>query len=583
MARREMAGARRDLKKRTTVRKKSSAAEVIREATRLLLRGEHERARQILAAAIEREPENVALLTRYGDALYRAERVTEARDAYRRALAADEEQVQAWYGCGMAEFSYEEYAHAIECFRQAVRLAPRDRELRLWLGRALFGMGDVDAAMKEWETAANSRNAAERRIALRLIASLIPQSPRHGNADVLRMRKRWTIVEAKSERARHVRLAARARSKEKLRIGYVSSFFHHRNWMKPVWAVINSHDRAAFEIHLFADQGLPSSESGYLSGSGDRIHEITQLTNAEAAREIAKAGVDVLVDLNGYSSAERLGIFRWKPAAAVVGWFNMFATTGIGEFDYIVGDAAVIPEEEERFYSERVLRVSGTYIAFRVLYPVPEVTAPPCLQAGRITFGCFAPQYKITDEMISTWSQILGGAPQSRLLLKSTCLEKAANREAVMERFVRHGIGGERLILEGPEEHYKFLEAYARVDVALDTFPYNGGTTTTESLWQGVPVLAMDGDRWVSRTSKSPLRAAGMDDWVMRSKEEYVRRAVDLANSGATGEMLAGMRSEMREKLLGSRACDAVGLCRELEAHYRHAAEAIRPSRRLKC
>jgi predicted O-linked N-acetylglucosamine transferase (SPINDLY family) len=185
--------------------------------------------------------------------------------------------------------------------------------------------------------------------------------------------------------------------------------------------------------------------------------------------------------------------------------------------------------------------------------------------------------------MISTWSRILSGAPQSRLLLKSTCLEKAANREAVMERFARHGIGGERLILEGPEEHYKFLEAYARVDVALDTFPYNGGTTTTESLWQGVPVLAMDGDRWVSRTSKSLLRAAGMGDWVVRSKEEYVRRAVDLANSGATGEMLAKMRSEMREKLLGSRACDAAGLCGELEAHFKYAAEANRPPRGAKC
>ena len=550
---------------------------MIREATRLLLRGECERARRILARAIKSAPENAALLTRLGDALYGAERVAEAREAYRRALAVDAHQVQAWYGCGMADYAFAEYARAIECLRRSVELAPRDMDARIWLGRALFGLGELDAAMEEWGAGAKSRDARERATALRLIASLIPQSLQHGNAEVLRVRRRWAKMAARSEHARHLPLAVKTRRGRKLRIGYVSSFFHHRNWMKPVWGVINEHERAAFEIHLFADQGLPSAKSGYARVSDDRVYDITRQTNAEAAQGIAKAGIDVLVDLNGYGSPERLGIFMRKPAPVVMGWFNMFATTGISEFDYIVGDPAVIPAAEERFYSERVLRVSGSYIAFRVLYPVPDVAPPPCVSAGHLTFGCLAPQYKITEEMIKAWSEILRAAPGTRLLLKSTCLEQAANRAAVGERFASQGVGAERLLLEPPAEHYRFLKAYARVDIALDTFPYNGGTTTSEALWQGVPVLAFDGDRWVSRTSKSLLLAAGMSDWVRASKEDYVRRAVELANSRQTPELLAKMRAGMRERLLASKACDARGLCRELEAHYVRGAESAGP------
>jgi protein O-GlcNAc transferase len=548
----------------------------IERATRMLVRGDHERARDLLSAAAEREPENGALQARYGDALYQGEQIREARAAYRRAIALDEGEFQAWYGCGAAEYALEAFSAASECFHRAAELAPSDAEVRIWLGKALFEMGVVEAAIREFEIAANGKDRETRWRALCLIGLVIPGSPRHGNAEILRARKRWAELAAKSERmGRASRTPAPriAKAKRKLRIGYVSSYFHHRNWMKPVWAVINNHDRRAFQIHLFAHGGMPSGESGYERNSEDTIHEITNLSNAQAARRIAAAGIDVLVDLNGYSEPLRLGMFMRKPAPVAVGWFNMFATTGIRAFDYIVGDASVIPPEEERFYTERVLRVSGSYLAFRVLYPVPPVVAPPCMTNGQISFGCLAPQYKITDEMIATWARILKGAPQAGLRLKSQCLNEAGNREAVHARFTRHGIASERIALERPEEHYEFLRAYDRMDIALDTFPYNGGTTTTEALWQGVPVLAVDGDRWVSRTSKSLLLAAGLGDWVMPSIDAYVRRAVELANSRQTPGELRELRPGMRERLVASKACDAAGLCRELEEHYRRAAE----------
>jgi protein O-GlcNAc transferase len=280
---------------------------------------------------------------------------------------------------------------------------------------------------------------------------------------------------------------------------------------------------------------------------------------------------------NGLKDAPpALGIFMLRPARKIVGWFNAYATSGIRAFTHIIGDAAVIPSSEERFYTERVLRVSGSYLAFSVLYPVPPVVPPPCLRNGYLTFGCFAPQYKITPRVIDAFAQILRSAPSARLLLKSSFLHDSGNRAAVLEKFSRKGISPERLLLEGPEEHYKFLKAYSRVDLALDTFPYNGGTTTMEALWQGVPVLAFRGDRWVGRISQSLLCAAGLLDWVEPSRAGYIRRAINLAQASGTTRALADLRTRMRENLSRSAACDSANLCRQLEEHYRALAQRER-------
>jgi protein O-GlcNAc transferase len=228
----------------------------------------------------------------------------------------------------------------------------------------------------------------------------------------------------------------------------------------------------------------------------------------------------------------------------------------------------VIPAAEERFYTERVLRVSGSYLAFSVLYPVPPVEPPPCLRSGRITFGSLAPNYKLTDDVLSAWARILRAAPRSRLLLKNTCMDDPSNQAALLSRFARYGIPPERVGLEGSAEHYEFLKAYGRVDIALDTFPYNGGSTTAEALWQGVPVLAFHGDRWVSRMSCSTLLAAGLSEWAAASLEAYIERAIALANSTDTPAMLAALRSRLRDGLSASQACDTAALCRELEEHY---------------
>jgi predicted O-linked N-acetylglucosamine transferase (SPINDLY family) len=289
--------------------------------------------------------------------------------------------------------------------------------------------------------------------------------------------------------------------------------------------------------------------------------------------EIEQMEIDLLVDLNGYSTMGRLPLFAMRPAPVIAGWFNMYATTGIDNYDYLIGDDVVIPLEEEIFYCEKIVRVPGSYLTFEVTYPVPPVVDPPCLTNQTITFGCLASQYKITDEVIEVWSRILQQVPDSLLILKNGALGAPGVQDFVHRRFERHHVSPTRIQLKGPSNHYQFLESYGEIDIALDTFPYNGGTTTTEAIWQGVPVVAFSGDRWVARTSASILQSAGLGELVGNGVEEYVSLAIRLADSP---DRLSDPRRNMRSRLLESAVCDTRSFARNMERLYSQMLTEIR-------
>ncbi len=485
--------------------------------------------------------------------------------AYRRALSADPSLYEAWYGLGCASASLFAYGDAVAALRRVVGHRPDAAGARCNLAEALFQLGQVDEAVTEYRLAAERGDPEVRAIALAALACIAPGCPGMDHAAVRQARQDWVASIAGGV---HAVGPAPRRVHGKLRVGYVSAFFGARNWMKPVWGVINRHDRERFEVHLLSDGGDPSAGSGYVDHAEDRIWRIGGLSNGDLARRVREAELDVLVDLNGYSRQARLELFAQRSARLQVAWFNLYATSGLAGFDLLVGDAAVVSAEEESSYSERIVRVPGSYLAFEVRYPVPDVAPPPVLRNGWLTFGSFASAHKITDPVVAAWSRILLGAPTARLLLRNQLLDEPSNRLALLARFAARGVAPERLLLSGGAEHFDFLRGYDAVDIALDTFPYNGGTTATEALWLGVPVLTFNGDRWASRTSRSLLLAAGLSEWVATDAADFVGRAVALAQSENTPRMLAGLRSGMRERLRASTACDCAALCRSLEAIY---------------
>jgi protein O-GlcNAc transferase len=421
----------------------------------------------------------------------------------------------------------------------------------------LFELGQTDEALALFRQAALGDKPELPRA---MIAVVIPGSPTSDNQAVL---------DARLAFARDLprpRAARRRTRHDRLRVGYLSSFFHRHNWMKPVWGLINQHDRNDIDVHLFSDAPASAIQYGYRPHPADHFYDISGDTNDAAAERIEAANIDILVDLNGYSAMQRLPILAVKPAPILIGWFNQFATTGMPVYDCLIGDAEVIPANEERFYRERIVRVPGSYLTFEVGYPVPDIAPAP---KRHLTFGCLAPLYKITPDVIATWSRILRAAPATTIVLKGTALAGQDERRYVHGAFAANGISTERVRLEGPADHEAFLETYDAIDVALDTFPYNGGTTTTEAIWQGVPVLTFQGDRWVARTSASILRAGGLGDFVARDVEDYVGRAIALATASDTPAMLSELRRTMRERLTRSPVCDTPGFARHMEAIYR--------------
>jgi predicted O-linked N-acetylglucosamine transferase (SPINDLY family) len=220
------------------------------------------------------------------------------------------------------------------------------------------------------------------------------------------------------------------------------------------------------------------------------------------------------------------------------------------------------------------VRVPGSYLTFEVTYPVLPVADPPCLANGAITFGCLASQYKITSEVIGVWSRILRQVPDSTLILKNAALATPGVREFGHGHFERHAISPARIRLEGPSDHYRFLEVYGEIDIALDTFPYNGGTTTTEAIWQGVPVVAFSGDRWAARTSASILRAAALSELVGQTLEDYISLAISLANST---DRIVDLRRNMRSRLRESPVCNTESFARNMERLYMLALSEPRP------
>jgi protein O-GlcNAc transferase len=501
------------------------------------------------------------------DRAHLAKNYAEAVQLYRSALAENPTLFEAWYGLAAASASRLEYGDAIATYRLALALRPHEVGLRVNLASALFALGYVTDAVKHYQFAAAAHDADARTMSLRNLACIAPGDPALDDEAILDLRRAWAAQEAAGIRPRQPR---RARG-ERLRIAYYGTFFAKRNWMKMYMGVLNSHDRSRFEVNLIVDGDLPTAASGYRDHDSDRIWQVAGVPNDDLANHIAAAGIDVLIDLNGYSHQARLPLLLHRAAPVQIAWNGMYGTTGFPCVDVLIADDAALPRGEERRYTERIHRVRHTYLPFHVFYETPDVTPPPSLRSGYITFGSLNSAYKLTPQTLTAWSQILHSIPGARLLLRNAALDHGSNRADLVARFAGLGIPAERLTLLGSAEHTEFLRTYEQIDIALDAFPYNGGTTTVEALWQGVPVLTMNGDRWAGRTSCSILTAAGLGGWIAPDLPRFVDRAISLARAD-----LAPARARQRAMIAASPACDTASLCRELEEIY--VAEAERSS-----
>jgi protein O-GlcNAc transferase len=534
---------------------------------RLLESGEAAEAAHYLNLAADASPNNPDILEKLAKAYHRSAQYLPALKTYDRLIDLDAATAEIWCATGNVLKDVGEYAQAIAAYENSLKQDGSNPEAHHNLAQVLYRLGDVDRAVCHLELAAEKSNAIASWISL---ATIIPGAPGADFRRILEVRTKVAskLADLTGSPGMTSALNGRPKHHNPPRLGYLSAFYHSANYMKPVWGLINQHDRSAFQIHLFSDSPSGQRWQGYERHPNDQAHETATLDNDQLSALIRSLQIDILVDLNAYSSAERLALFLDHPAPITIAWFNMYATSGLPGFDYIVGDDEVVRSCEEPFFTEKIFRLPMSYLTFQVDHPVPSVGPPPCLENGYLTFGSLASQYKLTPPVLDAWANILKRTNGTHLFLANAALKSIYNRRYVADQFIERGVSGDRIIMCGPSDHITFLRYYERIDVTLDPFPYNGGTTTMEAIWQGVPVLTFDGDRWASRTSQTLLRRTHLKEFVTGDVEGMVDLAVRIAHSPHIAQRLADLRRHMRAELRASPACDVRGLARAMEQFY---------------
>ncbi len=346
----------------------------------------------------------------------------------------------------------------------------------------------------------------------------------------------------------------------RLRIGILSSDLRRHSVSYTFEPLLEHCDPQQWECVAYAN-GLETDEvSGRMLDRFDRYHAIAHLTDAEVADRIEADRIDILIALAGHTAGHRLGVLAYKPAPIQVDW-GALATLGLEQVDYRVTDAIQDPPVSQRYYREQLVYLADGCVCYRPEDSAPDVGALPMHRHGAVTFGSFNNLAKINDRLVALWSQIMRAVPDSRLLLKFPGSGDPLLAATVRKRFQDVGIEAERVgVVRYCHTWTDHLACYQQVDIALDAYPFNGGVTTLESLFMGVPVVSRYGDRCPSRMGLYYLSHVGLESLAAESEIDYVKRAVALATHP---DLLERLRSSLRARLLSSPLCDGQRYARQ--------------------
>ena len=363
-------------------------------------------------------------------------------------------------------------------------------------------------------------------------------------------------------------------SGRRLRVGYVSADLRQHSVALFAEPLLAAHDHASVELFCYAEAALPDAVTDRFRSLADHWRSTVGVADAAMADMIREDCIDILVDLGGHTAGNRLLVFARKPAPVQVAYLLGHGySTGLSAMDAFLADAMLAPPGADTLFSERIIRLPRIPLAYAPPDGMPPVGPLPALANGFVTFGHFGRPERLNDDAIAAWALILQKMPGSRLVLNNMPFREPAFCDLYAARFAAHGITRERLDLVCTEPQSLTWKKYGEIDIALDPFPHNAGTTTIEALWQGVPVISLAGRPSVGRFGAMILHAVGMDEWVSDDIGGYVARSVAVATDLST---LAQLRSELRPRVAASPLCDAAGLAREVEAAYRALWDAWR-------
>lgn len=556
----------------------------------------------VLRRALSVRPDLAPALSNYGAALNRLGQFSDALDVLMAALKLNKSDPYTFVNIGNSLRFLGRDSNAIDMYNQALALDPGMKEgsvnicnvynknnlfdasftisselierepkyvkAHSVMADALIGLGRIDDAKAAAESVIAIEPASI--TAQALLVSLAARADDYDAADYLRKARRFSDLH---DIYRTDVLANPADDAAKLRVGFIGGDFRRHPVGYFLKQLFTEYDRERFAFFIYHNAVEYDDLSEFFVENSAAFRNVNNKLDRKVAQEIADDRLHILIDLAGYTKYTRLSALVHKPAPVQMTWLGYYASTGVSEVDYILADPYVVPDDCEAEFSEAVLRFPDSYLCFSEPDCDVPVRPAPVSENGTVTFGSFNNLNKVTDNVLALWARVLNATPGSRLMLKTMLLNRQDQRERIIERFAAEGIDLDRLILEGPSPREALLDAYNKVDIALDPFPYGGGTTSAEALWMGVPVLTKRGDRFLARMGGSIVSNVGLGDWVAEDDDDYVAKAAAFATDAAK---LIDLKHGLRQRVLASPLFDGRNFARKFETLMTSAWDAYR-------
>jgi predicted O-linked N-acetylglucosamine transferase (SPINDLY family) len=507
-------------------------------------------------------PNDAMVLNNLGGILRDRGERKEAVAYYKKVLQLNPRFAGAYYNLGVVLFDLDQYEDAIINYRKALEVDPNFADAQNNLGVPFAALGQFVEAEKSHRRALEIKRNWP--LAQSNLLFTLGYRANYSQEDYFQEACKYGKMLVNKERYdASLYFRGGQENPEKLKIGFVSGDLGAHPvgyFLESFLTQVNSS-----RIDLIAYPTAVRTSDPLMARIKRHFLEwkpLNRLNDSEAAQLIKADGVHILFDLSGHSAKNRLPLFSNKLAPIQVSWLGYFATTGVAEMDYLLADPIILPHGDEAFYTEHIWRLPDSYLCFTPPDVDVAVAVLPAISNKFVTFGSFNNLNKINNNVIELWAHILNAVSNSRLLLKTKQLGNASVREKTLKKFERYGVFRDRLFLEGAVPRCELLDAYNRVDIALDPFPYPGGTTSAEALWMGVPVLTRRGDRFLSRVGETIAHNCGMSEWIAADNDDYVRKAVTYSSDFGK---LAEIRKSLRQHVLASPLFDAPRFSKNFE------------------
>lgn len=529
--------------------------------------GELELAIACLTKAVRLTPQHASAIHELGLAYSLHGDVALAEKYLRLAVDLSPEMASAHYNLGNLLIRQGQIVAALACHQVAARLEPWDADVLTNIGVAFYELGQVDRAVEYFQKAL-AVNPSSPQLHSTLVSALHYLDSATA-ADIFHHAKQWWEAHGRP-RYRKIMHANPPNPTRRLKIGYISPDFRDHSIYYFITPLLKAHDRSQFEIFCYSDVSHPDWATAEIKTLSDHWRDITHATDGAVAIAIERDGIDLLIDLVGHMTGNRLWVFAQKPAPLQISWLGYPGTTGLPTIDYRLVDAITDPAgEADRWHSEQLLRLPGCFLCYQPPDEPLEPGLSPYARTGIFTLGSFNNPAKLNPELLAAWAAILRALPNSRLLLKGKHLDDPGVQGSVLDALTVRGIETWRISfsphLPVRRDH---LNLYNDIDLCLDTFPYNGTTTTLEALWMGVPVLTRRGERHAGRVGASILTTLGRSELITDTTQDYIEAAGRL---GSEPLALSPRGLALRRQLLASSICNSSLFAEQVESVYQGA------------